>query len=143
MKEFVKMRGHFTLKKAGEESSLVDLDNLVMTVGKEWAMARLEDASPPARATHIALGTDNTAAAIGQTALLAEIGREAISSRNKTGAVVELSAVFGPGSATGALVEAGLLNDDTTGTLIARVVFTPVNKGADDTYTGTWRMEVI
>ena len=55
---------------------------------------------------------------------------------------VEYVATFGAGTGTAALVEAGILNAGSGGTLLCRTVFSVVNKGADDTLTITWTITI-
>ena len=46
------------------------------------------------------------------------------------------------GTGTGAVVEAGVLNASSGGTLLCRTVFAVVNKGAADTLKITWTVTV-
>jgi hypothetical protein len=116
--------------------------NLVVTTGKEFIAARMSASGTPTAMTHMAVGTDNTAAAAGDTALGTEVGRVSLSTTTVTDNEVEYVATFGAGTGTGALVEAGILNDVTAGTLLCRTVFSVVNKGADDTLTITWTITI-
>jgi hypothetical protein len=116
--------------------------NLVVTTGKEFIAARMSAAGTPTAMSHMAVGTDNTAAAAGDTALGTEVGRVSLSTTTVTDNEVEYVATFGAGTGTGALVEAGILNDVTAGTLLCRTVFSVVNKGADDTLTITWTITI-
>ena len=43
---------------------------------------------------------------------------------------------------SGGITEAGIFNDDTVGTMLARTVFPIVNKGDDDSMTITWTITV-
>ena len=46
---------------------------------------------------------------------------------------------FEAGDATGAVVvEAGIFNASSSGTMLCRVVFSAINKAADDTMSVTW-----
>jgi len=51
-------------------------------------------------------------------------------------------ASWAAGDGTGALVEAGILNAASAGTLLARVVFSVINKGAADTLEITWTLTI-
>ncbi len=117
--------------------------NLVVTAGKGYIASRMVGTSS-AVMSHMAVGTDNTAAALGQTALLAQItgGRVALTSGTASGAIVTYVATFGAGVGTGAIVEAGIFNDSTAGTMLCRTVFDVVNKGADDSMQVTWTVTV-
>ena len=116
--------------------------NLVVDAGKGWIAARMTEASIPDEMSHMAVGTDNTAAAGGQTTLVAEDARVALSTTTISTNTVEYAATFGAGTGTAALVEAGILNAASGGTLLCRTVFSVVNKGADDTLTITWTITI-
>jgi hypothetical protein len=90
----------------------------------------------------MAVGTTSTAAAIGDTTLGAETARVALTSGTASGGVVTYVATFAPGTGTGALVEAGILNASSVGTLLCRTTFAVVNKGASDSMTITWTVTV-
>jgi hypothetical protein len=120
------------------------LKNLIVSSGKALFASRLIGASA-AVASHIAVGTNNTAEAITQTALSAELVRVALTSTtnvttNVANDAVQYVATFGAGAGTGALVEAGIFNAASAGTMVSRVVFPVVNKGAADTMTITWKI---
>ena len=92
--------------------------------------------------SHMAVGTNNTAAAAGQTALSAETARVALTSTTVSTNTVTYAATFGAGTGTGALVEAGILNASSSGTMLCRTVYTTVNKGSSDSMTVTWVITV-
>ena len=112
--------------------------NLVVTTGLNYIASRMKDASATAM-THMALGSGTTSAAAGQTALVTLLGaREALDSTTVTANAVAYVSSFEAGDATGAVTEAGIFNASTSGTMLCRVVFSVVNKAADDTMTVTW-----
>jgi len=112
--------------------------NLVVTTGLNYIASRMKDASATAM-THMALGSGTTAAAAGQTDLVTLLGaREALDSTTVTANAVAYVSSFEAGDATGAVTEAGIFNASTSGTMLCRVVFSVVNKAADDTMTVTW-----
>ena len=117
--------------------------NLVVTAGKGYIASRMVGTAS-AVMSHMAVGTDSTAAVVGQTALLAQItgGRVALTSGTASGAIVTYVATFGAGVGSGAIVEAGIFNDSTAGTMLCRTVFDVVNKGADDSMQVTWTVTV-
>ena len=88
--------------------------------------------------THLAAGSDNTAAAAGNTALGNELGRVALTSLTHSTNTFTAVATLGAGTATGAVVEFGLLNASSSGTLLCRTVVSTINKGASDSITVTW-----
>jgi hypothetical protein len=118
-----------------------EVDNLVVTAGKNYVASRIKDASATAM-SHMAVGTNNTAAAAGQTALSAETARVALTSTTVSTNTVTYAATFGAGTGTGALVEAGILNASSGGTMLCRTVYTTVNKGSSDSMTVTWVITV-
>ena len=101
----------------------------------------MKDATATAM-SHMAVGTSSTAAGAGDTALLAESARVALTSTTVTTNQVAYVATFGAGVGTAALTEAGILNNSTGGTLLCRTVFSVVNKGANDSLTITWTVTV-
>lgn len=126
--------------KNGDVKDTRSIKNLVVTTGKTFIAARMVGA--PTAMSHMAIGSSNTAAAVGDTALGTELGRVALASATSSGAVVTYTATFGAGTGTGAVVEAGILNDVSAGTLLCRSVFPVVNKGADDGMSITWTVTV-
>lgn len=118
-----------------------DISNLVVTDGKEFIASRMVGTSPSVM-SHMAIGSDNTAAAAGDTTLGSELGRVALTSSTASGAVVTYIATFGAGTGTGAITEAGILNASSSGDLLCRTVFSVVNKGANDSMTITWQVTV-
>ena len=112
--------------------------NLVVTTGLNYIASRMKDATATAM-THMALGSGTTTAAAGQTDLVTLLGsREALDSTTVTANAVAYVSSFEAGDATGAVTEAGIFNASSSGTMLCRVVFSVVNKAADDTMTVTW-----
>ena len=118
-----------------------DIDNLVVTAGKNFVASRIVGTSSGVM-SHMAIGSGTTAAAAGNTALGAELGRVSLTSGTASSAVVTYVATFAAGTGTGAVTEAGLLNASSGGTLLCRTVFSVVNKGANDSMTVTWTVTV-
>ena len=118
-----------------------EVNNLVVTTGKNFVASRMKDATATAM-SHMAIGTGTTAAAAGNTALGTEAARQALTSTTVTTNEVAYVASFAAGTGTGAITEAGLLNAASGGTLLCRTVFSVVNKGADDSMTVTWTVTV-
>jgi hypothetical protein len=145
--DLIKMRGDVTVQVFDKDGNVKDtrqIKNMVVTAGKGFIAASMlkTTTNSPAAMSHMALGSDSTAAAIGNTALGAELGRTALANATVSGAVVTYTATFGPAVATGAVVEAGILNASSSGTMLCRTVFAVVNKGADDTMAVTWAITV-
>ena len=112
-------------------------DNLIVDAGFSFIAQSIGLASGrPAVMSHIAVGTGTTAAAAGNTALVTEVLRKAATFSHTAGTkVFQFEATFNAGEATGAITEAGVLNAASAGTMLDRVVFAVINKGADDTLT--------
>ena len=118
-----------------------DIKNVVVTTGKGYIASRMKDATATAM-SHMAIGTDTTAAVVGDTALVSEANRQALTSTAVSGGQVTYSATFGNGQGTGALTEAAILNASSGGTMLCRTVFSVINKGANDTLAITWTVTV-
>jgi hypothetical protein len=141
--EQIKVTGQVSIVITGKDGQVKDqreIKNLVVTTGKEFIAARM--VGTPTAMSHMALGSNNTAAAAGDTALGTELGRVSLASAAASGAVVTYTASFPAGTATGAVVEAGVFNADSSGTMLCRTVFAVVNKGADDAMSVTWAITV-
>ena len=117
-----------------------ETENLVVTAGKEWVAARMKDTSTVM--THMGIGTSTTAAAAGQTALVAELDRNALTSTTVSTNTVAYGCTWAAGDGTGAITEAGLFDAASTGDMLARTVFSVVNKGASDSITITWTITI-
>mgnify|MGYP005636703171 FL=1 len=121
-----------------------EIDNLVVTTGKGFVAASMikTTSNSPAAMTHMAIGSNTTNPAAGDTALGTELGRVALTSAAVSGAVVTYIATFPAGTGTGAVVEAGILNASSSGTLLCHTEFDVVNKGSADAITITWTVTV-
>jgi hypothetical protein len=113
--------------------------NLVVTTGRDAIIERLDSTPSTTQPTHMAVGTSTTAAAAGQTALIAEVDRNALTSSVASGGVLTMVGNWAAGDATnGALAEAGVFNAGAAGTMYSRATFTAIAKGAADTLQITW-----
>ena len=135
----LKLTGKLKIALNGE--TVQEVNNLVVTDGKEYVASRMKDATTTAM-SHMAIGSGSTAAAAGDSSLGTELGRVALTSTSVSGAVVTYTATFGAGTGTGAVTEAGILNASSSGDLLCRTVFSVVNKGASDSMTITWTVTV-
>ena len=130
----------------GEVKEDITINNLVVDVGLAFIASRMKDATATAM-THMAVGTTNTAAADAQTVLVAESARVALTSStiattNVANDSLTYVATFPAGTGTATLVEAGILNNSSGGTMLCRTVFGSIVKGALDTLTITWKVVV-
>jgi|TARA_B100001094_G_C18142377_1_gene778634 hypothetical protein len=134
----LKMKGRLQVSLNGEV--VRDIDNLVVTAGKNYVADRMKNNSSVM--SHMAIGSGTTAAAAGNTALGTELGRVALTSSTVSNAVVTYVASFAAGTGTGAVTEAGILTAASNGTMLCRTVFSVVNKGSADSMTITWTVTV-
>jgi hypothetical protein len=118
--------------------------NLVVDAGLGYIAARMTDTSQPTDMSHMAVGTDSTSAASGNTGLGSEAARVALTGGegSPSSNTIVYVATFGAGTGTGALTEAGIFNAASGGTMLCRTVFSTVNKGADDSITITWTITI-
>ena len=117
-----------------------ETNNLVVTAGKNWVADRMNDANTVM--THMALGTGTNAAAAGATTLQTELDRNALTSTTVSTNTVAYGCTWAAGDGTGAITEAGLFDAASSGDMLARTVFSVVNKGASDSITITWTITI-
>jgi len=150
--ENIKARGFVTIELFDSEGNLkdrVDHENLIVTVGKGFITSRMKDATAGVM-NSMAVGDGGaTAPAVSQTQLSGELGRVALSSTSQvtttvTNDTLQYQAVFNAGAGSGALTEAGIFNSNTpgAGTMLSRVVFAEINKGANDSVQITWKIQI-
>jgi hypothetical protein len=90
-----------------------------------------------------ALGTGAAPPADGDTALGAEVFRDAVTSRIPSSGSLNVQYFLGTTSANGStLTEAGLFNASAAGTLLARASFAGIAKTASLTVTFSWTISV-
>jgi len=131
----------FHLRKADGSVSDWSLKNLIMDAG-ENEVAKLIGGLTASPFDYIAIGTDNTAPADSQTALIAEIStnggaRTQDATPETTANVLTVSVTF---TFTGvlAIMEVGLLNEAAAGDMLARQIFAVINVDNNDQLTVTW-----
>jgi hypothetical protein len=133
--------GEVFLELVGPDGEIKDeqrVSNLIVDTGENHIADQL-DSAPGTAMSHMAIGTGSTAAAFGNTTLGTEIDRNALTSRTSSGNVVTYVGTWAPGDGTNAaLREAGIFNDPTAGTMLARAVYANIDKQAGDTLTITW-----
>jgi hypothetical protein len=135
----VKLKGEWFMTVYGPTGEVKDTRqgfNVVTTVGKEFLASFLQSASAaPATFTckYIAVGTDATGEAIGDTALGGELARTTGTVSYISGQLYQVTATFATNSAVGAIAEYGLLSSSSAGTLFARDTEAVINVGASDT----------
>jgi len=147
IKENFKVVGSLKIELFDEHGNLKDvreIENLVVNSGIAFIAQRL--ISTPTAMSHMAIGTGTTAASAAQTALVAEVGRVALTSSTNitttvTNDTVQYVASFPAATGTGAITEAGIFNAASAGTMLNRTVFSVVNKGAGDAMSITWNVK--
>lgn len=127
--------------ESGAVKEDVTVDNLVVDDGLDYIASRMAGTSAGVM-SHMAVGDGTTNPAAGDSALESELGRVALTSTTVTANAVEYVATFGAGTGTGAVTEAGILNNSTGGTLLCRTEFAVINKGASDSMTITWTVTI-
>lgn len=138
------------LKVTGQVDILINdklvkhIPNLVVTTGREFILSRMKEDTKDVM-SYIAIGTGTNASAVGNTALQTEVERVAL---NDAPTILDNSiiyeATFGtsvPETAT-TITEAGIFNNDTTGDMLARTVFSAVNKATTDIMTIRWTITI-
>jgi len=142
--ENIEVTGELYIEVRNEFNEIIDtryVPNLVVTTGRNWIIGRMTG-TPPASMSHMAIGSNDTAPVVGQTTLLNQLARVALSSTNSTGNTITYTASFNAGVGTGSLVEAGIFNDPTAGTMLARTTFGVLTKAAGDVVTITWTITI-
>lgn len=140
IRDTIKFSGRPTFTLIGPDGQVkqrFSVDNMIVTTGKQFFLSRSLGTSA-APMSHMALGSSTTAPSSGDTSLIAEIGRVTLTSSVQLNSVITYIALFGPGVASGVITEAGILNANTAGTLLARTTFAPVNKDILDSLYVTW-----
>lgn len=139
----VKVKGSLTmtLRKADGSVEVSRKDNIIVAGGFDFICGQVAGVVAGVM-NAIAVGTGTTTPVSSQSALVAEIARVATTYAHTAGTqVFTLSATFAAGVGTGAITEAGVFNSTaaSSGTMLDRVVFSVINKGANDTLTATFQ----
>lgn len=134
----------------GHYSSMKLVGNGVPTVGKALIAGRIGGSGAPAAADYIAVGTGTNAFAAGDTALQTETAASGLTraqgtvslvtttTTNDTAQVTKTFTVTG----TVAVTESGVFNASSSGTLLARQVFSAINVLNGDTLQMTWKVAI-
>lgn len=143
-KDTIKVSGRLVLKlydKNNNIKKVIEVPNLVVSSGLSYIASRMTSTLIGVM-SHMAVGISDTATNISQTTLVSEIDREELTGSLATGSAITYNATFSAGSGTGTLVEAGIFNDATTGTMLCRTVFPAITKEADDILTINWLVSI-
>ena len=146
LNEMLKATGRLTVQRinaAGDVVETLDIPNLVVSVGKTYIASRMTGASASVM-SHMAIGSDQTAAVVGNTTLGTELGRVLLTSSTPSSNSVTYVATFPAGTGTGDVKEAGIFNASGSGqgTMLCRTTFPIVTKQAGDSIAITWVVTV-
>ena len=152
IKDNLKTKGQLVIEKTNAvgEVERTEVNNLVVDSGIEYILKCTvsdsnADSTPdrPDVMSHMAIGTDSTAQVASDTSLGTEVasgGRQGLVSTTLNSATnsMEFVCLFDVGEGTGAIVESGIFNSASGGTMLARTTFPVVNKEPLDKLTITW-----
>jgi hypothetical protein len=144
LNEDIKITGKLTIKKFNSNNELVqeiEVPNLIVTSGKNYIANRLTSSSPTIM-SHMAVGSTSDSPNLTQTALLGQLGRTALTSSTLSGSSIVYVGVFGPGVGTGSIVEAGIFNASSGGTMLCRTTFPVIIKSITDSIAISWTVSV-
>lgn len=145
LNDALSVKGDVILIKTDEYglSEKTEFKNLVVSVGKTYIASRMASNTDVVM-SHMAVGNGSVAAAVSDTSLGVELARVALAVNGGTPSAntITYSANIGAGVGTGALTEAGVFNDSSTGTLLCRTVFPVVNKLAGDSIAISWTISI-
>ena len=137
----MKLKGRWYQTLYGPDGEVKDEragDNVITEDGTSFVAAFLTSAAAAASTftmNYVGIGTDATAEASSNTALGTELDRVLASTiSNVTGSIYRLTATFPSGTTSaGAIVEYGVFDSTTGGTMLNRDVELEINKGTNDT----------
>ena len=153
----IKLTGELKLTLTNGEGDVtqeVIVPNTVVTVGKNFIANRMKDGggghTAKAEMSHMELGSGGaTAVTVADTDLETVItggsgNRTALTTAGGTVTTNSVAYVctFAAGYGTGAVSEAGIFNASSAGDMLARTVFSTINKAAADTLGITWTITV-
>lgn len=131
----IRMKHNVKLELFDKDGNLKDVrevHNLVTTTGLQHIADQLSSSPGGGAMSHMEVGTGTNAAALGDTTLQTALDRNALTSRTDAGAVITYVGTWAAGDGTGAITESGIFNAASAGTLLARTVFSVINKAALD-----------
>lgn len=142
---FIRAKGSVSItlrSNCGKIKQSITVPNLVVDVGKHHIASRLVSDAPFIM-SHMAVGIDDTPSIPTDNELGNEIRRVKLESFVAVDNSVVATAIYGSGSCDGALVEAGIFNDDIEGDMLCRTTFETVYKELNDSLTVVWAIEFI
>lgn len=143
VQDVIKMRGCLEIVLGDLAGNILErrkVENTIVTAGRAWVLAQIASSKmvTSVSITHMAIGTDTTAPATGNTALGGEATRNAIVSFTTTNLTsnppswrAECSFASNEGNTT--LAEVCLINSSADGTMLGRATFSTLNKTTSNT----------
>jgi hypothetical protein len=142
MEENFGMRGDVTIILRDENGNIVDqreIRNTIVNGGYDFICDVIGNTTQPNDMAWTGIGTGSTGVTGGDTTLETEVARVANVYAHSTGTkVFTMTADYAAGTGTGAITESALLNAASGGTMLNRIVFSVINKGASDTLQVVW-----
>jgi hypothetical protein len=154
----IKLTGELKLTLTNGEGNVtqeVIVPNTVVTAGKNFISNRMKDTvggghTVKTQMTHMEVGSGGATAVTAADTTLETIitgGSGNRTALTTAGGAVTANAVayvctFAAGYGTGAITEAGIFNASSGGDMLARTVFSAINKAAADTLGITWTITV-
>jgi hypothetical protein len=142
------LRGRWKMVLQGPDGKVkqeVEGDNVVCTNGKEFLASFLSSAAAAASTftcRYVAIGTNATAEAAGDTALGTELARVSGVVSYVSNQIYKVTATFTTGVGTGSIVEYGLFSSSSAGTMLSRDTESVITKGAADTLTAVCNLTI-
>lgn len=141
----VEVSGEFRYWYIDEHGMRVSEDhvikNLVVDSGKAFLANRaISSAKNPI--SHVAIGSGTTSPAVGQTQLVAETARVALSTATSTNNIVNCAGTVPAGTGTGTVEEVALFNAATLGDMISRTLTGTITKPAGLGLQFSWTLTV-
>lgn len=150
--EKTKVRGDLRIQlidSQGNEKDRRDINNIVVNTGLEYIASRMGGDSAGIM-SHMAIGSDSDetnpelytdlGAALGPRAAITS--SQTVDPGTGINNAIQYNATWFAGESTGAVVEAGVFNAATGGTMLARTVFPVINKEADDVLAIEWTITI-
>ena len=139
---FLDLRGKIKIILRHEftkEKLIYRYSNLVVTVAKEMVMSRLAGEENDCNITYLAVGTDSTTPAVGDTTLGTEVDRKVLSNITAVGRTISYSTFFALDEGNGVLKEMGLFGEAASAAADSGTMFNHalINLTKTDEYTMT------
>lgn len=136
------LRGDLTIILRDKDGNIIDqrdIRNTIVDAGYDFICDVIGHVTQPADMHYTGIGTGTTGVLGTDTTLETEVVRVANVYAHSTGTKIFTStADYAAGTGTGAITESALLNAAAAGTMLNRVVFDVINKGASDTLQVVW-----